>query len=292
MGAADVVPGVSGGTMAFILGIYNELLDSIRKILSPATVRMALRCNIKKMFTELPWPFLLCLGLGILSAILLFSTPISWLLKNRLALILAFFFGLLLGSAATVWSKVSRWSFDRCIALLLGAAAGFLLVGLPALSSPPTGKWYLVLCGAVAICAMILPGISGSFMLLLMGKYQFILDAVNQLKKLSNVSENLCTLLLFGAGLVLGISLFVRCLSWLLNKFHDVTVAVLIGFMLGSLRKVWPWKVADNIANANILPEINAAFFTALVLAVAGFILVLAVEYGAKRLEKQQKEMI
>lgn len=291
MGAADVVPGVSGGTMAFILGIYNELLDSIKQILSPATLRMACTFKIKKMISELPWSFLLSLGLGIVSAILLFSTPISWMLKHRLPLILAFFFGLVLGSVATVWNKVSRWSIDRWIALAAGAVGGFIIVGLPALSSPPEGRWYLVICGAVAISAMILPGISGSFMLLLMGKYQFILDTVNQLKKLTNVAENLCTLLLFAMGLVVGISVFVRFLSWLLRKFHDITVAVLIGFMLGSLRKVWPWKVGENIANENIMPAINTSFFIALVLAAAGFILVLAVEYTAKRLETQQKEV-
>ena len=124
-----------------------------------------------------------------------------------------------------------------------------------------------------------------------MGKYQFILDAVNQLKKLSNIPENLSSLLLFGLGLLLGISVFVRFLSWLLRKFHDITVAILIGFMLGSLRKVWPWKMEANIANCNILPQFDSAFLTALLLAVSGFTLVIAIEYAAKRLEKQQKEV-
>ncbi len=291
MGAADVVPGVSGGTMAFILGIYGELLDSIKQILDLDTVKMCCSFQLKKLYKQLPWPFLLSLGLGIAAAILLFSTPISWMLQHRLALILAFFFGLVLGSVVTVWHKVEHWSFDRYAVLILGAVCGFLIVGLPALSSPPEGKWYLVLCGAVAICAMILPGISGSFILLLMGKYQYVLDAVNQLKKFSNMAENLCTLLLFFLGLVFGISVFVRFLSWLLKKYNDLTVAVLIGFMLGSLRKVWPWKIAEKIENANIMPEINSSFFTALILAFAGFILVLAIEYTAKNLAKQKKEI-
>ena len=291
MGAADVVPGVSGGTMAFILGIYDELLASIKQILNLETLKMGCSFQLKKMYSRLPWPFLLSLGLGIGAAILLFSAPISWMLKHRLALILAFFFGLVLGSVVTVWNKVERWSFDRYAALLLGAAGGFIIVGLPVLASPPDGQWYLVLCGAVAVCAMILPGISGSFILLLMGKYQYVLDAVNQLKKFSNITENLCTLLLFCLGIVCGISVFVRFLSWLLKKYNDITVAVLIGFMLGSLRKVWPWKVAEKIENANIMPDINANFFTAVILAIAGFFLVLAIEYAAKHLAQQKKEI-
>lgn len=292
MGAADVVPGVSGGTMAFILGIYNELLDSIKNILSPSTVQMALQLRIKEMYNTLAWPFLVVLGSGILFSIALFSHPIQWMLNNRLVLILAFFFGLVLGSVATVLNKVERWRFDRWIALLAGAAGGFIIVGLPMLSSPPEGKWYLVLCGAVAICAMILPGISGSFILLLMGKYEYILNAVNQLKSGQNICESVLTLLLFAVGLVLGISAFVRILSWLLKKYNDVTVALLIGFMLGSLRKVWPWKVGNNLKNGNILPEITSEFWGALLLAAAGFILVLAIEYAAKKIENKQKEQI
>ena len=231
------------------------------------------------------WCLTVSLGTGILFAIGLFSSPISWMLNNRLALILAFFFGLVLGSVATVWHKVKNWSIDRYIALILGAVGGFVLVGLPVLATPPEGKWYIVICGAIAISAMILPGISGSFILLLMGKYQYVLDAVNQLKSRVNIAENLLTLLLFGAGIIIGLAAFVRFLSWLLKKYHDVTVALLIGFMLGSLRKVWPWKVADNIANANVMPEINTAFFFALLLAAAGLVLVVAVEYVARKME-------
>ena len=205
MGAADVVPGVSGGTMAFILGIYNELLDSIKEFLSPRTAKMALKFRIGEMYRTLPWPFLLALALGILSAIVLFATPIKLMLEHHLVLILSFFFGLVLGSAATVLRQVEKWGADRIAALILGAAAGFLIVGLPVLANPPEGKWYLVLCGAVAICAMILPGISGSFILLLMGRYDYVLNAVHELKSRTNVSANLVTLALFCCGIVAGI---------------------------------------------------------------------------------------
>ena len=290
MGAADVVPGVSGGTMAFILGIYNEFLNSIKTILSPATVKMACRFQIKTMFKTLPWPFLAVLGAGILSAIAVFSTHIQWMLEHKLALILAFFFGLIIGSVATVLHQVEKWKFDRYISLAAGVFIGYLVVGLPVLATPPDGKWYIVLCGAVAICAMVLPGISGSFILLLMGKYEYILSTVNKLKSGINVLESFITLSLFAVGLLFGISFFSRFLSWLLKKYNDLTVALLIGFMVGSLRKVWPWKEAAQINNSNILPELNSSLILPILLAVAGFLIVLAIEYAAKRIEKKNGE--
>ena len=290
MGAADVVPGVSGGTMAFILGIYNELLDSIKEILSPRTAKMAVRFRIGEMYRTLPWPFLLALALGILCAIALFASPIKWMLEHRLVLILSFFFGLVLGSAATVLRQVRKWGVSRIAALVAGAAAGFLIVGLPVLADPPAGKWYLVLCGAVAICAMILPGISGSFILLLMGRYDYVLNAVHELKSLKNLPENSLTLALFCCGIAAGIAGFVRLLSWLLRKYHDLTVAVLIGFMLGSLRKVWPWKANDLLNNANVMPACDGGLLTATVLALAGFFLVLVIEFAARKIEGRQQE--
>ena len=289
MGAADVVPGVSGGTMAFILGIYQEFLNSIKTILSPDTVKMACKFQVSKMYKTLPWPFLLALGSGILSAIALFSTHIQWLLEHRLALILAFFFGLILGSVATVLYQVSKWSFNRYIALAAGTVLGYAVVGLPVLSAPPEGKWYLILCGAVAICAMVLPGISGSFMLLLMGKYEFILGSVNNLKARIDMGESFLNLALFGTGLIFGISFFCRFLSWLLKKYNDVTVAVLIGFMLGSLRKVWPWKEGAHINNSNIMPEFSCDLLPVVLLAIAGFIIVLLIEYAADQIKKKQE---
>ncbi len=290
MGAADVVPGVSGGTMAFILGIYNELLDSIKEVLAPKTAKMALKFRIGEMYRTLPWPFLLVLALGILSAVALFSSHIKWMLEHRLVLILSFFFGLVLGSAATVLRQVEKWRADRIAALVLGAAAGFLIVGLPVLTDPPAGKWYLILCGAVAICAMILPGISGSFILLLMGRYDYVLNAVHELKSRINVAENLLTLALFCCGIVAGIAGFVRLLSWLLKKYHDLTVAVLIGFMLGSLRKVWPWKAGDVLSHGNVMPACDSGLVTAVGLVLAGFFLVVIIEFAARKIENRQQE--
>ena len=286
MGAADVVPGVSGGTMAFILGIYDELVESIRRFTGKECFTTVFRFQFKKAWQTLPWPFMASLGLGILLAIALFSTPIKWMLANRLTLILAFFFGLVLASVATVLPRVRQWNAGRIAALIGGTAAGWLIVGLPLLQNPPDSPFYLILCGAVAICAMILPGISGSFILLLMGKYDFVLNAVHELNSGMNIGGNFCTLLLFMFGIFIGIAGFIRLLSYLLQKFHDITIAVLIGFMLGSLRKVWPWKFADNIENHNILPgAIDGNFWFAVLLGAIGFILVLVIEYAARKRE-------
>ena len=288
MGGADIVPGVSGGTMAFILGIYEELIESIKRFTSAEAIGMAATFQIRKMFKTLPWPFLLVLGLGILTAIAVLSTPIHWMLKNQPVLIWAFFFGLVVASIFAVFNRVRKWTPFCVAALIAGGAAGWIVVGLPLLLNPPDSYIYLVLCGAIAICAMILPGISGSFILLLMGKYDYVLNAVNELKAGTNFGQNLLILALFVVGIVLGISSFVRLLSWLFRKFHDLTVAVLIGFMAGSLRKVWPWKAGGSDDAANVLPtSFGSEFWSAVGLAAAGFIIVFALETVARQMEKK-----
>ena len=291
MGGADIVPGVSGGTMAFILGIYEELIESIKSFTSAEAIGMALTFQIRKALKTLPWPFLLSLGLGILTAVLVISSPIHWMLENQPVLIWAFFFGLVAASVFTVFNRVRKWTPVRMGALIVGAIAGWVVVGLPLLQNPPDSNIYLVFCGAAAICAMILPGISGSFILLLLGKYTFILNALDELKSGVNVVDNLIVFALFVAGLILGISSFVRLLSWQLRKFHDFTVAVLIGFMIGSLRKVWPWKAGTGGDAGNVLPSsFGTEFWSAIGLALAGFLLVLMLENIAGQLEKKSAE--
>lgn len=290
MGAADVVPGVSGGTMAFILGIYNELIESIKTFTSPNTIRMLLKFEIKKAWDTLPWRFLVTLIAGIGTAILLLSGAIVWMLEHRFSFTMAFFFGLILASIFTVWNRVHKWSFDRYIAVLIGAVGAWFLVGLPMANNPPDAWWYIVMCGAIAICAMILPGISGSFILLLLGRYDYIFSAINNCKS-ALLSQNWqmlfsqgIILVCFFVGIVLGISSFVRLLSWLFKKYNDWTVAVLIGFMGGALRKVWPWQLNSK----NILPEkfdISVWFVIALV--IFGFVLVVVLERLAAKLEKK-----
>ncbi len=288
MGGADIVPGVSGGTMAFILGIYEELIESIKSFTSTEAIAMGFTFQIKKAFQTLPWPFLFTLGLGIVTAFAVLSSPIHWLLENQPVLIWAFFFGLVAASVFTVFNRVRKWTPVRMGAMLAGAIAGWVVVGLPLLQNPPDSYIYLVFCGAAAICAMILPGISGSFILLLLGKYEFILNAVNELKAGVNLGQNLLILAVFVAGLVIGISSFVRLLSWQLRKFHDFTIAILIGFMIGSLRKVWPWKAASG---DNMLPtSFGTEFWSAIGLALAGFLLVILLEAIARQLEKKPAE--
>ncbi len=292
MGAADVVPGVSGGTMAFILGIYQELIESIRQFTTPTAIKLGATFQIRKALKTLPWPFLLSLGLGIISAILLLSSHIKWMLENQPELIWAFFFGLVLASIIAVFHRVKKWSAGAIVSAVAGAVAAWVIVGLPLTQHPPQGYWYLVVCGAIAICAMILPGISGSFILVLLGKYETVLGAVHNFKgalKSFNTTELLANLLILGCfmvGIVIGLASFVRLLSWLFRKYHDLTVAALIGFMAGSLRKVWPWKGPDELENV-LPPGWSNSVLYAILLALAGFVLVVVLERLALRLERK-----
>jgi putative membrane protein len=285
MGAADVVPGVSGGTMAFILGIYEELIEAIRSF-NLRFVKTLLSCRFKEAMDLVSWRFLGALLLGILTAVFSLAKLLSWLLENKPVLIWSFFFGLVLASVLIVGRNLQRWNLPAVVWTALGTVGTYFLVGMVPVKTPDA-PWFVFLSGAVAICAMILPGISGSFILVLLGKYPYILAAVNE--------RNLFVLAVFSAGTIFGITSFVRLLSWLLKRHHDVTIALLIGLMLGSLRKVWPWKrtletVLDSdghpipVSQVNILPshwtgEVTAA----LTLATIGFLVVLSLECWAAR---------
>jgi putative membrane protein len=234
MGASDIVPGVSGGTMAFILGIYEELIDSIRTVGQPEFLQAVLKFRIKDAFQILNWQFLLAVGLGILIAIFTLAKGLEWLLLNQPVYLWSFFFGLVIASVFTVSKRVKKWTPPLWAMMVIGAVGAFVLVGLvPA--QTPDAWWFLILSGAFAICAMILPGISGAFILVLLGKYQFVLNAVNE--------RDFLTLILVAVGAGIGLVSFAQLLGWLFKRYHDMTVAVLIGLMVGSLRKIWPWKV-------------------------------------------------
>ena len=285
MGAADVVPGVSGGTMAFILGIYEQLIDAIHRLGDPELFRAIASFRFRDAIKHIPFGFLLTLGSGILLAILTFARVIEVWLVEHPSLLWAFFFGLVAASVVAVFHRVARWSADRWVALILGAVAAFLIVGLVPARTPSTW-WFLFLCGSLAICAMILPGISGSFILLLLGQYQTVLGAIND--------RNIGIIAVVGAGAVVGIITFTRFLYWLLGRFHDLTVAVLIGFMAGSLRKIWPWKETLETAldrhgmpfpvrEANVFPaEWTTETAAALGLAALGFLVVIVLERLAR----------
>ena len=279
MGASDVIPGVSGGTMAFILGIYEELIFSIKSFDS-RFVLLLLRGQIREAMERVKWQFLLAVVSGIGLAIVSLARVLAWLLQNEPVLIWSFFFGLISASVITVSRRVNRWSLTLIIAGVLGAAIAFWLVGLiPA--KTPNAPWYLFLSGAVAICAMILPGISGAFILVLLGKYQYVLQALN--------NRDIFTLATVAAGACVGIVLFSRFLGWLFANHHDLIVSILTGFMLGSLRKVWPWKKVVHIITTggqgtveihqNILPgSIDMRTIWAVALMALGCAIVLALD--------------
>lgn len=280
MGASDVVPGVSGGTMAFILGIYEELIRAIKSF-DLKSLQLLVTLKISKLFSRVSWRFLLAVGFGILTAIFTLARVLGWLLQNRPVLVWSFFLGLILASVVSVSRRVERWTFFVWACLFGGTIGTYFLVGVVPVETP-SKPWFVFLCGAVAICAMILPGISGSFMLVLLGKYQYVLNAVN--------NRDFAVLALVAAGAVIGIVLFSRLLGWLLERYHDMMVALLTGLMLGSLRKVWPWKetvesIIDKngkvmpLVQANILPdkwtgEVTAALF----LMLAGLVIVILLD--------------
>jgi putative membrane protein len=283
MGAADVVPGVSGGTMAFILGIYEELLESIRSF-DLAFVKRLFSRRFREAFQQVSWPFLSALFMGIMTAVFSLARILSWLLENKPVLIWSFFFGLILASTLVVSRHLQKWTPALLVWLVLGTVGTYFMVGMVPLSTPST-PWFLFLSGAVAICAMILPGISGSFILVLLGKYHYVLAAVKGLDFL--------TLFVVAAGALFGLITFVRILNLLLKRYREVTITLLTGLMLGSLRKVWPWKKtvsiitgtrerAEVLSPSNVLPaHWDADVIIALCLMVFGFLVVFLLDFWA-----------
>ena len=234
MGAADIVPGVSGGTMAFIFGIYEELINSIKTIGQREFIDAALHLRIREALSMINWTFLIPLGLGVLAAIFSLAGALEYFLNHQPVYLWSFFFGLIIASVIVIAGRIKKWSWGVVAAVLLGAVGTYMLVSLVPAQTPDTW-WFYILTGALASCAMILPGISGAYILVMLGKYQSVLSAVNQ--------RDFLTLALIAFGAAIGLVTFAQILSWLFKRYHDITVAVLIGLLLGSLRKVWPWKV-------------------------------------------------
>ncbi|MCY3836792.1 MAG: DUF368 domain-containing protein [Anaerolineaceae bacterium] len=228
MGAADLVPGVSGGTMALILGIYRALLEAIRSV-NGHHLRMLLAGRFLQLWREFPWRFLLALGIGLLSAVFLLANVLGELLEKRPTFLYAFFAGMIIASILAIVARV-RWGGPQALAFLLSTVAAFVIVAAPQLQEADHSLPTLFFSGMLAICAMILPGISGSFILLILGQYEYVLGLVRQLE--------LIPLAVFAFGCVLGLMLFSRLLSWLLRHYEHTTMALLAGFMLGSLRLI------------------------------------------------------
>ena len=298
MGRADVVPGVSGGTIAFISGIYEELLDSIRSVDATA-LRLLLRFRLAEFWRHINGRFLLPVLLGIAVAIFSLARLMTYLLTNHPIAIWSFFFGLIVASALLVARQIGRWDWRTVLAFAVGAAAAWwITVATPA--ETPDDWWFVMLSGAIAICAMILPGISGAFILLLLGKYQYIMHAVGEF--------DIPVIAVFVIGAAAGIISFSHLLSWLLKHWHDVTVAVLMGFMVGSLNKVWPWKetvetyldshgVAQPLVQNNIAPGTfeqltgqPSLLVQAILLGIVGFLVIYGIELVARMIVKKQEE--
>lgn len=234
MGGADVIPGVSGGTIAFITGIYDELLRSIREIDTEA-LRMLLRMQFRSFFLKINIGFLLPVVLGITTSLVSLAKLVTYLLREYPIQVWSFFFGLILISAAIVLRNIRIRRIGNIVALLIGAVIAYLITRLTPATTPTT-YWFIFLSGAIAICAMILPGISGAFILLILGKYEYVINA------LIHPAMGWPIILIFAAGCLTGLLSFARFLSWILKRYYDTVIAILAGFMLGALNQVWPWK--------------------------------------------------
>ncbi len=232
MGAADVIPGVSGGTIALVTGIYEELIERIRSI-DQAFLKKVLKGQLVAAWTHINGFFLLSVFGGVLISIFSLARLFAWLIGAHPMFVWAFFFGLIAASALYVGRRIRAWSWSALAFLLLGTSLAYFITTATPATTPET-HWFIFLSGCIAICAMILPGISGSFILLLLGKYVFMLQAVS--------SFDLLVLGIFLLGCICGLLAFSRVISWMLRHHHRITLAMLTGFMLGSLNKLWPWK--------------------------------------------------
>lgn len=282
MGCADIIPGVSGGTIAFITGIYEDLLAAIKSF-DLAAVRRLLRGDLRAALSGLHLRFLVPLLGGIGCALLAMARVVHHLLEHHPVLIWSVFFGLIAASIWVVGRRVGRWGGPTAAGAVLGAVVGWLVVGLIPVQTPDA-LWFIFFSGAVAICAMLLPGVSGAFLLLVLGKYATITATL----KNPFDSGNLLLIMVFGAGCVAGVLGFSRLLHWLMTRHHDLAVAGLTGLMAGAMRKVWPWK--DVLETAQVgrkiivlrealaWPPLDASVVLPLCLMLAGAVAVLLLD--------------
>lgn len=278
MGAADVIPGVSGGTIAFIMGIYDEFVGSIARIDATA-VKMLFSGRIRDFWKHINGTFLLSLVLGIGVSVVALAGLMQTLLTNYPIQTWAFFFGLIVASSIFILRGISDWRIRDFGFLAMGLLLGVVVCTLSP-TQTPDDLWFIFLSGALAICAMILPGISGSFILLILGKYQYIMGVITNVVSGVDMGRNLLILGVFMVGAVVGILGFSKFLHWLLARWHRTTLIVLAGFIIGSLVKVWPWS------NVEAMEQVSRCggylWGWALLFAVIGFSLVTGIEIAGK----------
>ena len=244
MGAANVVPGVSGGTIALISGIYEKLVGALDAVMSPAPWKALFKGRFKEFWTLVHGRFLLWLAIGVILSIFTLAKIIEHQLQYHPILVWAFFFGLILASAFFMFRDIKGWKLRDVLFAVAGVILGLLVCTLSPTTTPDS-KWFIFICGAIAVCTMILPGISGSFILVILGKYDYIMSAVSNM--------DIPVLLVFAFGCAVGILAFAKFLNWLLARWERQTMLVLLGFVLGSLVKVWPWNDLDSCAHAQLL---------------------------------------
>ena len=253
MGAADLVPGVSGGTIALITGIYKELLESIN-LISLSNLKLWKQQGLKSVWKKINGPFLIAVFGGILSSILLLSRFLEWLIENHPLVLWSFFFGLLIASIIYLFRAKLSFSMLNMLYICFGAVISFLVTQING-GANQSSLWYLFLSGFIGISAMILPGLSGAYILVVMGVYQTILSNVRIAQDLifnfdqTQFINTTSILGVFILGILVGIKVFAKFLSWLLNHYPQRSIAVLVGLMIGALHKVWPWQntVADSV---------------------------------------------
>ena len=302
MGAADVVPGVSGGTIAFISGIYQELIDSINNV-NLSVLKTLKNEGLKAAWKQVNGSFLLALLSGIGISILTFSKVITHLLETQPILVWSFFFGLIIASITLIWKEITSWKLVDILFLLIGIIVSYYITIARPVSSPDS-YWYLFLSGFIAIIAMILPGISGAFILLLMGSYETVIGTINTFREgLTTANSEILTQALlklgvFALGCIIGLKSFSKILHWMFEHHKNTTLTLLVGFMVGSLNKVWPWKqVLETRINSHgeVVPYIDKSILPqnfegdpkitmAIVLAILGFVLIFGMEKLASKL--------
>lgn len=286
MGAANVVPGVSGGTVAFITGIYERLINALKSF-DVEAVKLLFTGKVKQFMAHVDFWFLASLGAGVICSILTLAKLLEIGFEKYPVYVAALFFGLILASIPSVGKMVKQWSISRYVSLAVGLVMALSMAFAPA-ASENTNIFYLMLCGVVAMCSMIIPGVSGSFVLLLLGNYQLIMiNSVNKLRE-GNLEESLPIIIPVGVGAVLGLIALSHFLSWLFKRYHDNAVAVITGFVAGSLAIIWPWKNEAEVifkdgekkvlSYESYFPQVDTSFGIALVIIIAGAALMLTVE--------------
>ena len=284
MGAADVIPGVSGGTIAFIMGIYDEFVGSLASINMEA-VKLLFSGKFKAFWKHINGSFLISLVIGIGISVVALAGLMQYLLANKPIQTWAFFFGLIVASSIFIIRGISGWKLREVLFLVFGMVLGVTICTLSP-TQTPDGLWFIFISGAIAICAMILPGISGSFILLILGKYQYIMGVISDLVSGVNIGQNILIIGVFGIGAVIGILSFSKLLHWLLARWQKETMIVLAGFIIGSLVKVWPWSNPEALAQADAAGSM--LYGSAILFALIGFSLVTGIEITGKMIGKKK----